>query len=214
MKIYKKMLSSVVSGVFISLGATLFLVLRDYNLVTASLFFSVGILLTSLYANRLFTRVVPIMTAFWKVGYRISDGLIAYMGNLIGAVMYAGILRFTRLWEIIYEPCNEIMISKMGDSNISLLILGVFCAMLVGFAVLSNSVSDNYILRVLYTMLFISSFVISGFEHVVALFFYSSVYFIGCGTGLIDLLRMICMVSIGNILGGVISGLIYRGKLV
>ena len=73
MGVFKKIVSSILSGVFISLGASLYLVLREYDFILACGFFSVGILLTSLYADRLFTRVVPIYVASWRGKYRITD---------------------------------------------------------------------------------------------------------------------------------------------
>ena len=127
--------------------------------------------------------------------------------------MYAILLRFTRLWEKISVSGSEIISSKLGDSWYSLLVLGVFCALLVGFSVVTSHVSDKKGLNVFYTILFISSFVILGFEHIVAVFFYSSVYLINLGYFNPYIINIIIPVSIGNILGGVIAGGVCKKRL-
>lgn len=126
-----KWISSIWAGVYIAMGAMVYLVIP--NKIAAGLFFSTGILLVLNLHNMLITRVWPM--TFYNGSYRFSDAAIAWAGNGIGTFLVAVSIHFTRFEAGILERVEEIGNAKLADGAVSLIILGIFCALFVAFAV-------------------------------------------------------------------------------
>lgn len=193
----KKLISAIMAGAYIGLGATVYLVTE--NKVAGSFFFCVGIFLVMNYYNLLFTKVVPFFT---HGKYTIKDIAITFVGNMIGGVVYSFLISLTRLSDKLESKVNSIMNVKLNDNYLSLFIMALFCAVLVAYATFGEKVyPDNKLLSVLFTFLFIMAFVMCGFDHIVANMFYYSFYSIENGFSL-NLLPSFITVLIGNIVGG------------
>ncbi len=138
----EKWISSIMAGIFISLGAMTYLSIPN-NLV-GSLFFSTGIFLVMNLHNMLVTRVIPLMV--YSGEYSWADVVIAWCGNGIGAAAAAGVVYCTRFNETIRDGIRRIgeirltlVRSSMSgcllrhlcsaDSNILLPICSIFPAM-------------------------------------------------------------------------------------
>lgn len=204
----EKWISSIMAGIFIAMGAMVYLAIP--NTIVASLFFSTGILLVLNLHNMLFTRVWP-MTVYNRT-YRPVDSVIAWIGNGIGTIIVAVLIHFTRFEKGILEKIEGIGNTKLSDTPVSLLILGVFCAMFVAFAVFVGGIKQKQgsFAQIFYVWLFITAFVFCGFEHIVADMYYLTVYFLNFGGEILDLIKVLVCVTVGNMAGGALIGYAVR----
>lgn len=204
----EKWISSVMAGIFIAMGAMVYLSIP--NTIVASLFFSTGILLVLNLHNMLLTRVWP-MTVY-NGSYRLSDSVIAWVGNGIGTILVAVLIHFTRFEKGILEKIEGIGKTKLSDDPASLIILGVFCAMFVAFAVFVGGVKqkNGSFAQIFYVWLFITAFVFCGFEHIIADMYYLSVYILNFGALPMDAAKVLICVTVGNLIGGGFVGYAVR----
>ena len=194
-----KWISSVMAGVFIAMGAMVYLAIP--NALVGSLFFSTGIFLVLNLHNMLFTRVCPLMV--YNRGYNWGDAGIAWIGNGIGTFLAAWTISFTRFGDTLGEAVKKIGESKLGDSPLSLFILGIFCAFFVAFAVLVGAkYKQGSLGQIFYVWLFITAFVFCGFEHIVADMFYLSCCWLQYGIDGLEALKVLALVTAGNLAGG------------
>ncbi len=197
----KKWISSIIVGVYIGIGATLYTVIE--NKIVGSFFFCVGIFLVLNFYNMLFTKVVPHYT---HKKYKINDMVISFFGNLVGTIICSFLISLTRLNEKIVPRINKIVEVKLNDTYVSIFIMAIFCAILVTYATFGEKIyPDNKILSVISTFLFITAFAICGFDHIVANMFFYSYYAIEHGFSL-NLLPSLMTILIGNIIGGLGTG--------
>lgn len=195
----EKWMSSIMAGIFISMGAMTYLAIPDKTV--GSLFFAVGILLVLNLHNMLVTRVCPLMVYDHRYGW--ADAGIAWAGNGIGALLAAAALQVTRFKDTIWETLAGISETKLGDGPASLFVLGIFCGFFVAFAVLVGAKFERgSFAQIFYVWLFITAFVLCGFEHIVADMFYLSCYAMGAGADALAVVKVLVSVSAGNLAGG------------
>ena len=195
----QKWISSVMAGVFISMGAMVYLSIP--NALVGSLFFATGILLVLNLHNMLYTRICPLM--IYDGQYRWTDAVIGWIGNGIGAFVAAAAVSFTRIGAVLGEGVKTIGEAKLADSPISLFIMGVFCAFLVASAVLVGAKQKQGSFGQIFCVwLFITAFVFCGFEHIVADMFYISLYALYYGAQAMDVVKLFAFVTAGNTVGG------------
>ena len=193
-----KWFSSIMAGIFIAMGAMVYLAIP--NALVGSLFFATGIFLVLNLHNMLFTRVCPL-----KVygQYQWKDMGIAWIGNAVGTFVAAVAVSFTRFSDTISESVKKIGETKLSDSPESLLILGILCAFFVAFAVIVGAKQEQGSFgQIFYVWLFITAFVYCGFEHIVADMFYISCYALNYGAQVMDVIKVLFWVTAGNIIGG------------
>lgn len=206
MSTIKKLVSGVMAGWSISIGATAFLV--SQNTAVGAIFFCIGILMVANFNGMLFTRVTPLCA--YSRAYTVWDALISWFTNFAGAFAGAAMVRFSRAWDGIAERVKSIVETKCNDDFLSLFLLGVLCAALVAYGVLSwVKHSDNKVAQMLYLMFFITIFVFCGFDHIVANMVYYAMYLLGFGTCSGMLLSLLA-VTLGNVVGGAGVGLLQR----
>lgn len=187
------------AGVFIALGAMVYLSIP--NAIAGSLFFATGIFLVLNLHNMLFTRVCP-LTVYSQ--YNWLDMGIAWAGNGIGAFLAAAAVYFTRFGTTVGEAVAHIGETKLGDSPISLFIMGILCAFFVAVAVIVGAEQEKgSFAQIFYVWLFITAFVYCGFEHIVADMFYLSCYALNYGVQALDVIKVLICVTAGNIVGGI-----------
>ena len=205
----KKVISSVISGIYVSLGALTYLIIP--NKMVGTMFFALGILLVLNFNKRLVTRVTPLSTISDE--YNWVDILIALGGNILGSIFTGLIVSFTRMVPKIQESIIELGNVKMNDSSISLLIMGILCGIFVGYAVLlSKKYERGSFAQIFYVWLFVTAFVFCGFDHIVANAFYFSAYGFISSFSVAMIMPMI-VVTIGNIIGGLLVGLIEKNNM-
>ncbi len=203
----EKWISSIMAGVFISLGAMTYLSIP--NSLVGSLFFSTGIFLVLNLHNMLVTRVIPLMV--YTGEYRWTDVIIGWCGNGIGALAAAGIIFVTRFNETIRDSVQRIGETRLNDSPQSLFLLGILCACFVAFAVLVGAIYDKgSVGQIFYVWLFITAFVFCGFEHIVADMFYMSCYTFNFGADPVSVVKVLFFVTAGNLAGGLLIAWLVR----
>ena len=178
-------LFAILAGFCIGLGGTVFLRLRDAfpgGNVVGALLFTIGLFTICTRGYALFTgKACYLFENPWP-GY-LLDLLIIWVGNLLGTMLIAGIETLTG----IVGPESGINVTaaamvdgKMGDSYLSLFLLGILCNLFLGVTV----------------------FIVSGMEHSVADMYYWSVSGVLYGQPGESLLRLV-VISLGNVVGGV-----------
>ncbi len=206
MSTFKKIISGVMAGWSISIGATAFLVTQ--NTAAGAVFFCIGILMVANFNGMLLTRVTPLCA--YKGQYTVWDILVSWFTNFAGTFLGAAMIRFSRVWNTVSDRVRSIVDTKCEDSFLSLFLLGVLCAALVAYGVLSwVKHSDNKVVQMLYLMFFITIFVLCGFDHIVANMVYYAAYFLGFGYRSGMILSLLA-VTAGNIVGGAGVGLLQR----
>ena len=192
---------SILAGVSISIGGTVFLSLD--NKIVGSIFFSLGLFAVCTFGFNLFTG---------KVGYIFEQKpsyllflLQVWVGNLIGSLIVGYSLRLTRISGI-SEKAKALCDVKLGDSPLSIFILAIFCNILMFIAVDGFKTNQHEIGKYIGVFMCVIVFILCGFEHCVANMFYFSIAGVWNGHTILYLLIM----TLGNACGGVLIPLARR----
>lgn len=195
MKNVYSFLYSVLAGISISIGGTVFLSVD--NKVVGSIFFSLGLFAVCTFGFHLFTG---------KVGYVFEQKpsyllflLQVWLGNLVGALITGYLLRLTRISGI-SEKAKVLCDTKLQDSPLSIFILAIFCNILMFIAVDGFKTNSHEIGKYIGIFMCVLVFILCGFEHCVANMFYFSIANVWSPHTILYLLLM----TLGNACGGVI----------
>ena len=192
----KDFIKSVLAGIMIGIGGTIYLSL-DNKVVGASLF-GIGLFMIVIYGFNLYTGKIGYLVDNFNFKY-IKMLVITLIGNFIGTFFVGYILKFTRIYSLIHDKAKLLVNVKLDDSLISILILAFFCGILMYLAV--NTYKENKdISKYLGVFLGVIVFILCGFEHCIANMYYFSVANIWNLNTLLYLLIMI----LGNSLGGML----------
>ncbi len=222
-KVFKTIVLSIMAGFLIALaGYASTVVSFSINNVSISkllsaLIFPMGLILVILLKTELFTGnsllIIPLVNKKISIKSLILNWLLVYIGNFIGSIL---------LSLLIYKSgslSNEVLINsfvgiankKISYNFINLLILGSLCNILVCTAVFLGVTSKNIVDKIFVIFIPIFLFVLLGFEHSVANMFYLSIASL---LGKLDFINLIIHnllpVTLGNIIGGIIIGLIFN----
>lgn len=200
----KKIIASLLAGMAISIGATIYLVLAGTSKIVGASLFAVGIMMVMEFKFLLFTGYVPTQreTQTCK-DYFINSGIV-FLGNTVGALITALLLRLTRLTDAILPVCESVCATKLNDNLLSVFILAIFCGIIIAAIVKA----DNYKKQVLYVVMMIAVFILASFEHVVANAFYLSFTF---DIFTLDGILFMLVNMLGNFVGGYAFS--YVGKI-
>lgn len=192
---------SILAGVSISIGGTVFLSLD--NKVVGAIFFSLGLFAVCTFGFNLFTG---------KVGYVFEQKpsyllflLQVWIGNLVGSLIVGYSLRLTRIAGI-SEKAKALCDVKLQDSPLSIFILAIFCNILMFIAVDGFKTNQHEIGKYIGVFMCVIVFILCGFEHCVANMFYFSIAGVWNGHTILYLLIM----TLGNACGGVLIPLARR----
>lgn len=199
MKYLRTLLLSIMAGIAIGIGGTVFLSLD--NKIIGSLLFTCGLYTICTQGLNLFTG---------KVGYLVNndksyllDLVIIWIGNFIGTFLTAQAILHTRVVNISKIAMNITNV-KLSDSLISLFILGIFCGLLMYIAVDGYKKTNNPIILFVCVM----TFILCGFEHCIA-----DMYYFAISEMInIDTMMMLLVITAGNTLGGIMIPLINKIK--
>lgn len=195
MKYLRTLLLSIMAGIAIGIGGTVFLSLD--NKIIGSLLFTCGLYTICTQGLNLFTG---------KVGYLVNndksyllDLVIIWIGNFIGTFLTAQAILHTRVVNI-SKIAIDITNVKLSDSLISLFILGIFCGLLMYIAVDGYKKTNNPIILFVCVM----TFILCGFEHCIA-----DMYYFAISEMInIDTMMMLVVITFGNTLGAILIPLI------
>ncbi|MCI7733321.1 MAG: formate/nitrite transporter family protein [Dysosmobacter sp.] len=203
MKKLASFLYSILGGVCIGIGGTVFL--SCDNKVTGAVFFCLGLFAICTFGFNLFTG---------KVGYIFEQPpaytgfvLSVWLGNLVGTGLVGYGIRMTRVAGIT-EKAVALCQAKLDDSLISIFILSVFCNILMFVAVDGFKNNPHEVGKYIGIFMGVIVFILCGFEHCVANMFYFSAANMWSGKALLYMLVM----TLGNACGGVIIPLCRMAK--
>ena len=217
---------AVMSGAFISLGATFMLVVKsDATLPFAAtqllggFAFTLGLFLVLAAGAELFTgnclMVMGPLSGRFSWGKLLSSWLVVLAGNLAGALLASAAMLAAGVASANGGALGEAAIA-VAEGKVALgwgtaFARGVLCNMLVCLAVWvghsANSVTDKFFSALLPVM----GFMAAGFEHCVANMFFLPYAMLlqatGVASGSVDLagvLHNLSAATLGNLVGGVV----------
>ena len=195
---FKVLLRAILSGVVISIGGTIFLMLNRTEL--GAFLFGIGLFMVVVNGYNLYTG---------KIGYVIDNKInylwelfLTLVGNLIGTISCGYLLLVTRYGDKLNEVAKAAADAKLNDNLLSIFVLSIFCGMLMFLAVdLYKRLTD--VGRYFAVFLCVTVFIICGFEHCVANMYYFSAANAWDFKTVLYLLVMI----LGNSVGGILIAL-------
>lgn len=197
MKKLADFLYAIMAGAFIAMGGVVFLSLN--NKIVGAFMFSLGLFAVCTLKYNLFTG---------KVGYLFCNDvktylpwcLMVWVGNLIGSIVVAELVRLTRVAPGIIEKSTKLVQVKADDTLISLFVLGIFCNIIVVHAVDQYLNNPHEIGTYLGIVMSIMVFILCGFEHSIADMFYIQMARMWNSQTIIALI----VITLGNVLGGIL----------
>lgn len=197
MKKLADFLYAIMAGAFIAMGGVVFLSLD--NKIVGAFMFSLGLFAVCTLKYNLFTG---------KVGYLFCNDvktylpwcLMVWVGNLVGSIIVAELVRLTRVAPGIIEKSTKLVQVKADDTLISLFVLGIFCNIMVVHAVDQYLNNPHEIGKYLGIIMSIMIFILCGFEHCIADMFYIQMARMWNSQTIIALI----VITLGNVLGGIL----------
>lgn len=197
MKKLADFLYAIMAGAFIAMGGVVFLSLD--NKIVGAFMFSLGLFAVCTLKYNLFTG---------KVGYLFCNDvktylpwcLMVWVGNLVGSIIVAELVRLTRVAPGIIEKSTKLVQVKADDTLISLFVLGIFCNIMVVHAVDQYLNNPREIGKYLGIVMSIMVFILCGFEHCIADMFYIQMARMWNSQTIIALI----VITLGNVLGGIL----------
>ena len=197
MKKLADFLYAIMAGAFIAMGGVVFLSLN--NKIVGAFMFSLGLFAVCTLKYNLFTG---------KIGYLFNNDvktylpwcLMVWVGNLVGSIIVAELVRLTRVAPGIIEKSTKLVQVQADDSLISLFVLGIFCNIMVVHAVDQYLNNPHEIGKYLGIVMSIMVFILCGFEHCIADMFYIQMARMWNSQTIIALI----VITLGNVLGGIL----------
>lgn len=155
----------------IAIGGTVFLSIEN-KVIGASLF-SIGLFGVLIYNLNLYTGKIGYLITNFNLKY-IKELIITLIGNFIGACSVGFILRYTRIYDNIYEKSLILANTKLNDNILSIFILSIFCGLLMYYAVNGFKKQTDFG-KYLVVYLGVAVFILCGFEHCITNMYYFSV---------------------------------------
>lgn len=196
--------------------------------------FPIGLIMVVLLGTELFTGNSLMVTAVFDkritVAQLLRNWVIVYLGNFVGAVLMAALMAGFGQLDIgggalaVYTA--KVAASKSTLTWMNAFVLGIFCNFLVCIAIYLGNTAQDTAGKILGLYVPIFGFVIAGFEHCVANMYYipagifaamnpayaSLLADAGINTAVLNFGTFITAnlipVTLGNIVGGVVVGLI------
>ncbi len=164
-------ISSFIAGIFIALGATVFLAIRQgghsYSFhIVGAVFFTLGLYAIIHWNLWLFTGKVGYVGDY-KPRFWVSL-LICFFFNQLGAVLVPALIKLTRLYNMIEAEAKTLVAAKMNDTPLSIFILSIMCGIMIYIAVKGHQICAYPLAKTIAVFLAIPTFIMCGFEHVVA----------------------------------------------
>ena len=197
----KTLIKAILAGMAICIGGTVYLTLDNH--MVGALLFSIGLFTIYTFDLDLFTgKICFIPNKHWSFLRTVG---IVYIGNLIGTVGVGYILRYTKLVKLVPHT-EEMVTAKLSDTLFSTFIMAVFCGVLMCIAVIGFKTIKDGFGKYLALMLPVTVFILNGYEHSVADMFYISL----ANAWNVKAIIFLLIVSIGNIVGGIVLPLASR----
>ena len=183
-------MGSILAGMFISLGAVVYLKVGG---IAGALLFSVGLMSVLYTQTELFTGKARLLVSKELSPIRLIQ---IWIGNFAGCCLMSIIVCSTPIGAVISGPAAAIAATKAANSFLVNMALGIGCGMLMTTAVEGTTTTGNW----LFAIIPVATFILIGFNHCVADMFYILVG--GCG------FWSLIPTTLGNIIGCCTKGII------
>lgn len=202
--ILQYLINSVLAGIMIGIGGTVFLSLSDK--IFGALFFAIGLFIIVTRGFNLYTG---------KVGYifdnkpsYLIEVIVTIFGNFIGTFLVGFLLKFTRIYDAISTKAYALCDAKLNDSILSIIILSFFCGLLMYLAVDGYKTGKDIFNKYACVFLGVIVFILCGFEHSIA----NMYYFAAANYYEIKTFAYLGLMILGNGIGGVFIPLMIKLK--
>lgn len=217
-----KLLLGIMAGFFVGLGYTGLIILYtpdpSIQLFLGSIIFCTGILMCMYVGGNLFTTncagLAPIITKKTKWHQFLYDLVITLIGNYIGSMVVAGFI-YTIKDKSHYQSFISNLIT-IGEAKInSEWYETFFSAIITNILVMASLFCflwfENKVIGFVMTLFMITLFALTGYQHVVANMFITTIYlFEGGGSSDManTMLRVFCHNLIPSLIGNLAGGLL------
>jgi len=209
MTMQKRMIMSIMAGIYISLGAQGFIVAYE-NLFLRSAVFPIGLMLIVLVGGELYTgnclmtfALLQKKITLWEYSKNL---LQVFFGNLIGALLVVALLYFGGVYSnaTLSETIVKIANSKVQLTFMQALSRGILCNILVSLGVWFATTAKDTTGKILGCWFPVMLFVLCGYEHVVANMFYLPMAAIFNHSVTVSkiIINNFIPVALGNFIGG------------
>ncbi len=196
-------LRAILAGICIGIGGAAYLLCSSK--VVGAFVFPIGLVTILIFGFNLYTGMIGYL--FDRKPSYIIDLVLAWIGNLVGSVLIALMLGYTRIGDNLRQAALSVSEAKIADDFISLFILGLFCGILVFISVdvYKRNAEKKDFMIIFIVFVAIGTFILCGFEHCVADMF----YFAAAGR-LFDGMLALLAITLGNSVGGLMIPVIRR----
>lgn len=207
--VQKRLLMSIMAGVYIALGAQGFIVTYDNIFIRAAVF-PVGLMLIVLVGGELFTGNCLMTFALLQKKIRasayISTLLQVLAGNFIGGALAAGLLYLGGAYNnpVLAERIIQIARAKLSLTFVQAVSKGILCNILVSLGVWFALTAKDTTGKILGCWFPVMLFVLCGYEHVVAnMFYFPMAALLDSSINIVNITIInLIPVALGNYIGG------------
>lgn len=209
------LLNSVLAGICIALGGTVFLRLKDTfpgaNVIAAFLF-SIGLLTICTRGYALYTGKVCYLFDHPLPSY-FFDVCIVWVGNFFGCALIAAMESFTPLFGEtgINAVAAQLVEHKSAASYLGFFLLSILCNIFIFIAVNGYAKNPHEVGKYLLLFFGVTCFILAGTEHCVANMYYwcvSGELYQNPSRSLIFLF----IATLGNAVGGLLFPVLEKAK--
>ena len=205
-------ISSLLAGILISLGATVFLGIRQgghsfgFHIVGA-VFFTLGLYIIIHWKLWLYTGKVGFVSDY-KARFWLAL-LLCLACNLIGAVGFPALIKMTRLYAQIETAAKPLVAAKLNDSPMSIFILSIMCGVMIYIAVKGHANFSYSLAKTIAVFLAIPTFIMCGFEHMIA----NAAYFTYAHVFSWKVVWYFVLMAVGNGIGSIGLAWLYEKQI-
>lgn len=213
----KELAYAILAGFCIGLGAMFLLTVKAGSLpaigatVLGAVFFTIGLFTICTRGYNLFTGKVCYV--FDNKPNYLLFLLVVWIGNLLGCMLLAGIVRMTSINAVVQPVAATMVDGKMADLSLfgasesfglrllSLFFLGVICDVFIFIAVNGFAKNPHELGKYLSLIFGVTCFIVCGTEHSIADMFYwcvSGRFYTAFGKSILCIL----VITLGNSVGG------------
>lgn len=194
---------SVLSGIMISIGGTVYLSCIALNLKPLGAFlFAAGLYTICTYDFNLYTGKVGYIANQFKNLKYLNLVIITLIFNLFSTYILGLLCAY--VFPLIVEPAKNIYNAKFETSLLKLFVSGIFCGLLMFLSVDTWKKGSK-----IGVFIYIPIFILCGFDHSIANSFYNGVAN-GLNAFMLQNLWIVLVVILGNAVGGMIIPLLTR----
>ncbi len=169
-------LSSIFSGILISIGGMVYLSSKNYSPILASFLFAFGLFTIITLNLHLYTGKIGYL--FENKKQYLLDLVICLFGNALASIstgyLLYGISHKDERFLTMIHNANSLCQIKSSSSWLSILVLSFFCGVMIFLAVELSKRDLHAIFKVIAIFLSVAIFILCGFEHCIANMFYYS----------------------------------------